>query len=221
MNNKILQAIKNQSGNALFLILIAVLLFAALSYAITRAGRGGGGIDKEKAVLDAVKIINFGNQINAAIQRMLVMGLATPSTLQYETAPFNGIPCSAGEACIFAPEGGGVTYQSPPFSPFPVPPYDIPYFFYKQGDGMKIEDVGIGANDDVLMLIIDVPKEICAAINATNNLPSPDDLPAPGGFDPIALPQTIVGAPNAQYGCVKDSYLGNTIYDFYYAFIEL
>lgn len=48
-----------QRGNILFLILLAVILFAALSYAVTQSLRGGGkDVSDEKAAALAAQIIN-------------------------------------------------------------------------------------------------------------------------------------------------------------------
>jgi len=65
---------KNAKGNALFLILIAVALFAALSYAVTNSGRGGGGIDREQMELKVSEFLNIVSSIQAFYTRNEAMG---------------------------------------------------------------------------------------------------------------------------------------------------
>ena len=76
---------KSQRGNALFLILIAVALFAALSYAVTNSGRGGSGIDKEQAEIAAAQILQYISSIDTAIQRMRVINGCGESEFNFET----------------------------------------------------------------------------------------------------------------------------------------
>ncbi len=95
-----------QKGNALFLILIAVALFAALSYAITQSGRGGGNISKEQATISAAQVTEFAAVVRNAVTRMLISGTQV-NTIDYDTS-------ASGDGAVFAADGGGVTYQSPP-----------------------------------------------------------------------------------------------------------
>ena len=51
-----------EEGNVLFLILIAVVLFAALSYAVTSSTRSGGGsVSKDKAKSYAAAIVQHAD----------------------------------------------------------------------------------------------------------------------------------------------------------------
>lgn len=68
----------HQSGNVLFLILIAVALFAALSYAVTLTTRssGGGSAENEKAHMIASQFGQYGSSLAAAITRLRLSGCA-------------------------------------------------------------------------------------------------------------------------------------------------
>lgn len=95
---------RNESGNALFLILIAVALFAALSYAVTQSGRGGGTIDKEQGLISASQITQYPAAIRTGVTRMVITGTQV-SALNFDTTSGTG---------VFAADGGGVVEQDPP-----------------------------------------------------------------------------------------------------------
>ncbi len=101
------QANRGERGNALFLILIAVALFAALSYAVTQSGRGGGTIDREQSLIAASQITQFPASIRTTVTRMVITG--TPvANLNFDTTS------PAGTTEVFASEGGGAVLQDPP-----------------------------------------------------------------------------------------------------------
>jgi len=94
-----------ENGNALFLILIAVALFAALSYAVTQSGRGSGDVDKERAVIDAAQITQYAAHVHSTVQRMVLTGANSAELL------FGSM--DTGSNAVFAPEGGGAVFQVP------------------------------------------------------------------------------------------------------------
>lgn len=98
---------KNASGNALFMILIAVALFAALSYAVTQSGRGAGGIAREQAMLDKAQLDNYLAAVNYGVMKL--EQLAGCKLIDFTPPAQQG---SGSKTCtLFHPDGGGVTYR--------------------------------------------------------------------------------------------------------------
>ncbi len=97
---------KDESGNALFLILIAVALFAALSYAVTQSGRGSGSIGRETGMIDSSRMTQYPASLRTAVTRLILTGTAI-TALTFDPADVSGDG-------VFSSIGGGVVFQAPP-----------------------------------------------------------------------------------------------------------
>lgn len=108
----------HQNGNVLFLILVAVALFAALSYAVTSSTRSGGGsVSKDKAKANAALIVQHGTAIRNAVMRVKLSGNCTDTTLDFsneiykktDEARTNTINANAPSSCyIYSANGGNI-----------------------------------------------------------------------------------------------------------------
>ena len=59
-------------------------LFAALSYAVTQSGRGGGSVDREQSLLRASEILQYTSQIKAATDRLRLVNGCDLTELSFQ-----------------------------------------------------------------------------------------------------------------------------------------
>lgn len=164
---------KTQRGNVLFLILIAVALFAALSYALTQSSRSGAdGLPKDKAKLAASDILQYATSMEQAVNRMQLIGRVPEHGFDFS---FAGViqnnantTCTTNACRVFHPDGGGVT------------PRLTDEKYIDKTSGMYIADSalarrpeirvisvpGVGSDeDDLVLYIFSLKPEICYIIN--------------------------------------------------------
>lgn len=163
---KRLNFVKNENGNVLFLILIAVALFAALSYAVTSSTRSGGNVGKESDGIIAAQITQYPAGVTTAIVRMIIAGTGVedirfnrPS--EYTTLDSNTIG-------VFHPSGGGATYNPAPADAM-VSGTAGQWNF--NGD-MEVPDIGLAGADgnDIIAFLVGIKQSICRKINEEQGL---------------------------------------------------
>lgn len=222
--SKIQRPCRNSRGNILFLILLAVVLFAALSYAVTAAMRGGEGksAGSESAELAAAEILQWFAAVDNAVMRMhLVGGIAYEDmSFGYDAARFDGtaLPnymhntrCTSDNCRIFKSAGGGVA--PPDFNKYSTP---IPtgWIDTSLDAGLMYSNMqqwpGAGSDkNDVVLYIHGIKPEVCAAFNRQIGLtaiPGRTGTHVSGNFVSQwdAAAQTFTSNVNAIYG--KDSF---------------
>lgn len=151
-----------ERGNALFLILIAVVLFAALSYAITQSNRSSGNAANETNMISSSTITQYPSAIRTGITRMMLRGAGVSDLLFNPPASYSGTVANE----VFHPSGGGVVYQNvDPNSVVAVIPTGTHatqnWYFHKN---VVVPQIGT-STADVVAVLVDVRTGICQQIN--------------------------------------------------------
>ena len=106
----------SQNGNAFLYVLIAVIMFAALMFAISRSGDQGSGtteLDDGRVKVSANEILAYSASVSNSIIQMEASG-AQPSDIDFIMpfeATFNDPPTLNK---LFHPDGGGLNYKTLP-----------------------------------------------------------------------------------------------------------
>lgn len=161
---------KGERGNALFLILIAVALFAALSYAVTQSGRGSGGVDRETALIAAAQITQYPASLRTTVTRMVITGT--------DVTDLDFTNTTGQDDEVFDQAGGGASIQAPPAN-IGEPGVDWVFLDALHAtDGWYVLDVGSNATTSGREVLVtlggdpSISEAICTQINRGLDLPA-------------------------------------------------
>lgn len=200
---------KSERGNVLFLILIAVALFAALSYAVTQSTRSGGGdASKETNLVNAAGITQYPASIKTAITRMIISTSADPEKLLFDTpSTFGTLDDTTRPNAVFHPSGGGATYVEAPSSVMNGATGTWHFNAENQVINIGTSAAAIAAdNVDIIAFLPNIKKAVCDSIHTKLGLTlsyetptgidyeSDMDVAKPGDFT-AAAGGTIGGTP--------------------------
>ncbi|HEY8192017.1 MAG TPA: hypothetical protein VIG74_06295 [Alphaproteobacteria bacterium] len=160
---------KNESGNALWFILLAVALLAALAVTITRTSSSTeqeGDIERQRVM--ASDLMRFAASIEQTIERMRLNGMSE-NEISFEIAALPGYAnprCSSDSCKIFDAEGGGISLKTPPTFA-----NDGSAWFFTGAnsvEGLVNDGTGATSSDDneLLMILPGVTEGLCGRINA-------------------------------------------------------
>ncbi|GEM_PF-5001263 len=167
-----------QNGNALFLILIAVGILAALTFAVTNSSRMNTNLDDETIELTVNEIFEQSSNLEYSLKRFLLVNEYDISEIDlYDAAKGdngNLTSCSTDACNLFHTNGGGVSAPQLPTNAFDSAPTSCNSGLmngrYKYHFRITSFD-SIGTDLPEIVLIYNcVRDEVCDAVNYRLNL---------------------------------------------------
>ncbi|MFN3700931.1 MAG: hypothetical protein ACK4VI_05325 [Alphaproteobacteria bacterium] len=201
----------SERGNVIFIILIAVVLFAALGFVVSNMLREGtpNAINEDRARLLASEIMDYGRTLRQGVQNMRISNGCTDTQISFEVTALAGYANGTNTACqLFHRAGGDVNY---------IPP---------TADVTTANWIFTGANDalnvgttapDLIAILPNIPLAVCNAINTASgitNLGDDSDISFAQFTGTYAATQTIDFADGKTTGCLNHHDSGDN-YFFY------
>ncbi len=172
----------SEKGNVLFLILIAVALFAALSYAVTQSSRSGGGdANSETNLVNSAAITQYPASIRTAIIRQIVSKNVAVNELEFNSPSDFGACTNPSNptACVFHPAGGGATYTNAP-ADIMASGNSGDWHFNGENEINLVGTTDAGADDnptsstaEIIAFLPGIKEAVCTKINEELGVASP------------------------------------------------
>lgn len=158
MNHKNLSRL-HEHGSAFFTVFIAVVLFAALTYAISRMDNASSNLSTERLRVTAGELIDQADKFSDAVARIRLQGVS-PTQLSFSNtimAGYTNAACVTDTCLFFAANGGGMEWQTAP----PTANQGENWGFT---GGVSVQDVGTD-KADLMAILPHLSVSLCKVIN--------------------------------------------------------
>jgi hypothetical protein len=165
---------KNQRGNALFIVLLGVVLFAALAFSLTRSGREKTSTSQEEVAMGVNSMMAWAHGVSVFVENAMVESNIQDwefSVQRYAVASPD--ECGGKSACTIFNGIKIETFPAKLFTAAQLAPFPSSQFLFKT---VRVKGVGNDARADVYLVIKGLTETACRAVNRklglTNTYPS-------------------------------------------------
>lgn len=194
-----------ERGNALIYVLLAIVLFAALSFLLSRQTDTGEAsyLSQEKVELYATQLISHATQVRQVIEQMVYSGTDIEE-LNFVLPSDGTFEDGSDIHKVYHPDGGGLNYKPLPAEAIAQVSATPPAGWYL-GVFNNVEWTALGPGNtagqggaaapytDAILVAYQIPEAICAKINeklGVSGIPSMTD----------SIKETMIDDSTAGYG---------------------
>jgi hypothetical protein len=205
---------RGESGNIFLTIIIGIVLFAALMFAMSRGmNESPMTISKRQAKVTAADISSYAQQLSRSVSRVMRTGECSESDISFRNIFVSGYehtPEVSDDCKLFHLDGCKISYKDPPDG---VDEVIFTGSNYVEEIGSDCED--IACTD--LLVIFKVDQNVCEAVNnslgiSSSPIPTEPDTLSTTKFDgDFTYADKITATPGESSACI----LYNSAYYFY------